>query len=420
MKSCAAVFLCALGVLAAAGCGSAWRPPRRPHAAADPARPLSGPALGITEDNANLLRAPALPAPGAFAQARAELAALHPQYVRLLIDWAALQPSPAHAPQLSAEVDGCDRGVAPCGAYRGVRDELAAIASQQRIDPGGFEVLIDVFGVPAWAAAQPHGCELPGSPAFARALAPAAIAGYERLVSALLALGREEGVRLRWWSPWNEPNDPRFLSPQRGECSASSAPLSAQVYAQLALAMANVLGVEGARHELVLGELQGLTVDSPRTTSISQFVAALPEEVACLSAVWSVHAYASYGESSPAAGEPLRALEGALDARGGCAAGAQVWVTEAGEGAPHAGQARPLGASAERAGCEAFAAQLARWSQDPRVGAVFQYTFREDPDFQVGLASPDLGHLFSSYGLLLHYARAREGDGSAYEPSACA
>ena len=35
------------------------------------------------------------------------------------------------------------------------------------------------------------------------------------LVAQTLALGRQEHVALRWWAPWNEPNHPAFVSPQR-------------------------------------------------------------------------------------------------------------------------------------------------------------------------------------------------------------
>ena len=34
--------------------------------------------------------------------------------------------------------------------------------------------------------------------------------------------------------------------------------------------------------------------------------------------------------------------------------------------------------------------QVERWRSDPRVGAVFQYTFRDDPDFPVGLTDAEL------------------------------
>jgi len=114
-----------------------------------------GPAFGLTEDNADLLWNPAAAAPSGgagFQMARERLTALHPRYVRLLIDWAELQPDANHPPSLQAAVDGCARSVGPCGAYAGLREELAAIASQQRAaraqGRAGFEVVLDVFGTP--------------------------------------------------------------------------------------------------------------------------------------------------------------------------------------------------------------------------------------------------------------------------------
>jgi len=310
-------------------------------------------------------------------------------------------------------VDGCARAVGPCGAYAGVRAELAAIASQQRAaGQDAFQPVIDIFGVPSWAASAPSGCEVPGGSSFAHALRPQALAGYRALIASLIALGAEEGVALRWWSPWNEPNNPSFLSPQRASCAVASPPVSVASYARLAHAMAEELHAAGGERELVLGELQGLTLDSPRTTSIEQFVASMPEAVACLGAVWSVHAYATYGSGAQAA-EPVAALQAALDARGGCASQAPIWVTEAGTGAPHAGEPRAHGAAPEREGCEALAGQLQRWQADRRVGAVFQYSFREDPDFQVGLLSAALDHVYPAYALWLRYTQQRLGDSIA-------
>jgi hypothetical protein len=330
--------------------------------------------------------------------------------VRLLVDWAALQPSPARPPELQARVDGCARGVAPCGAYAGIREELAAIASQQRAAQArgetAFQVVIDVFGTPAWAARAPSGCEPAGTRAFSRPLDSAALSGYRSLIRSLLALGEREGVTLGWWSPWNEPNHPAFISPQRSSCAAGSPPLSPSVYGDLATAMAEELHAAGGVHRLLLGELNAVLTDPPDHPSISAFIAALPEEVVCESETWSVHEYAGRAVASGSI-DPVKALEAALDARGPCGRDAHIWITEAGAGAPHAGRARPARVSDEHEGCEALAGQLIGWYQDPRVDAVLQYTFREDPAFPVGLISADLSHLYPSYRLWLSYARAR-------------
>src|SRR5207248_5692215 len=104
--------------------------------------------------------------------------------------------------------------------------------------------------------------------------------------------------------------------------------------------------------------------------------------------------------------DPVVALEHALDARGGCAAGAPVWVSEAGAGAPHPGRPRSGTAAQAHSGCAALAAQLLRWRADPRVAAVMQFSFREDPAFPVGLVSADLARVYPAYGLWLSWSRA--------------
>ncbi len=396
------------------GCGSQRSSPPLRASLGSPGAPGApgsrGPAFGLTEDNADLLWAPgsAPPSDGAFGQARHALAALHPSYLRLLVDWAALQPRPDRRPELEARIDGCARGVSPCGPYAGIRAELAAIASQQRAAGAGeegFRVVLDLFGTPSWAARPPSGCELPGASAFARPLRPEALTAYRALIHALLALAQAQGVALEWWSPWNEPNDPRFISPQRSSCASASHSLAPAIYGQLAEAMAAELRADGGTHHLLLGELNDLEADSPRSTSVAEFVAELPNDVLCLAGVWSIHAYARYGAAGPE--NAVGALESALDARGGCARGAAIWVTEAGAGAPHPGQQRGRGAAEEQAGCQALQRQLLGWYGDPRVQAVFQYTFREDPYFPVGLTSADLSHLYPTYGLWLAWSRLR-------------
>jgi hypothetical protein len=426
----AAVLLVA-SLFGIADCGSASR-----HRATRPVAGAAGAsrvAFGLTEDNAALLWSPgAAPVitPGAGAAgthslservqlAREELTALHPRYLRLLIDWAVLQPQPNRPAALEAPASGCARTVAPCPPYGGVREELAAIASQQRAS-GGFEVVVDIFGTPAWAARAPSGCERGGLGASSRPPSVAGIAAYRALIHELIVLGASAGVALEWWSPWNEPNDPTFLSPQRASCASGMAALAPSAYGELARAMAAQLKAEGGQRHMLLGELNAYRTASPDRTSIAEFVLDLPRDVTCLGDAWSVHAYAGR-DPAAAASEPVRVLEAALDARGGCARGARVWVTEAGAGAPHPGDPRPLGGADERAGCLALFSELVTWSRDPRVSAVFQYTFRDDPAFPVGLTDPSLKHIYPAYRLWLAWLRAAAASGSPPPPaSACA
>ena len=358
--------------------------------------------------------------PASTAGAGGPAPVLHPPAGRL----GGAPARPDRPPDLAASVDGCARTVGPCAPYPGLRGDLEAIASEQAArraaGEAGPEVLIDVLGVPAWAAAPPSGCEPPGATAIARVLAPGALSAYRGLIGDLVSLAHSEGLALNWWSPWNEPNDPSFLSPQRGECDVASPPLSPSVYAQLARAMAQELRAEAPGAAIVLGELNGGEPDSPHATSVESFVAALPGDVLCLASAWSVHAYAVYGPGAgvgAAAGDPISALEGALARRGGCAAKAPVWITETGAGAPHPG-APPDGSPAqELEACRALAALLGRWSEDPRVAAVFQYSFPDDPAFPVGLLSADLRRLHPSYGLWLALA-AEAGAGGRARPDA--
>jgi hypothetical protein len=411
------IALLASAALLSGGCGGGHgRTDSASSALAPPAPPAPrGPAVGLTEDNANLLWPPGSASAGGderFQAARRALDGLHPSYVRLLIDWAALQPAPGRPPALQAPSSGCARSVGPCAAYAGIRAELTAIAARQRAarTEGNPEpqVVLEVFGTPPWAARTASGCELAQTRAFSRPLSDTALGSYKALIGSLLELGRSEGVALTWWSPWNEPNDPVFISPQRATCEVTSPPLSAAIYAQLASAMAEELAAAGGaqQHHLLLGELSAYQRDSPHQTSIASFIAALPAPLICLSATWSIHAYAARGASAPAV-DPVMAFEAALDARGACGREARIWITEAGAGAPHPGDRRPSGDADERAGCEALAEQLDGWTQDPRVEAILQYSFREDPAFPVGLVSADMSHIYPAYRVWVSYARAR-------------
>jgi hypothetical protein len=399
----------ALAIALLSGCGSS---PQRTARQSPPAPAVAaGPAFALTEDNANLLWSPsaagvpAAAAAGTFRLAREQLSALHPAYVRLLIDWAALQPAADRPPDLEAQASGCARTLRPCAPYAGVRAQLEAIASQQR-SGGGFTVVVVIFGTPAWAAQPPSGCERGGHGPFSRAPDAAGLLAYRALMHTLIALGAREGVALDWWAPWNEPNDPTFLAPQRSFCAPGAPARSPASYAALARATAAQLQEEGGERHILLGELNAYPNDSPDRVGMAGFVAALPADVLCAGAVWTLHAYAARGRFAPAA-EPVAALEAALDARGGCARQARVWVTESGSGAAHPGDPRLGGEGDRTAGCLTLARQLQRWSRDPRVDAVFQYTFRDDPAFPVGLVDAQLSSDYPVYRLWLAWSRAR-------------
>ncbi|MEA2265432.1 MAG: hypothetical protein QOE27_1015 [Solirubrobacteraceae bacterium] len=349
-----------------------------------------GLAIGVTEPNPHLIwSAGARPqAPPGFARARDQLAALHPDYLRVVVDWSTLQPRPSAPPALAAGRDGCERGIGPCAPYAGLRDLFAAIASHPGLTP-----VVVIYGAPAWAAVGPAGCERPGTLPRSRTLTPAGLAGYRTLIRSILALARATGLELPWWSPWNEPNHPYFISPQRSRCNAHAPSDSPRYYARLVRAMRSELAADPQPHQLVLGDLAGFTNPSPIAVGVGEFVAGLPDDVACASPVWAVH----YGLARLArrAEATVDQLERAL-ARRGCPARARIWVTEAGAPTPRAPVA---GAGDPVASCRELAAVLAHWNADPRVEAVFQYTFREDPLFPIGLADTRLTRLYPAYGV---------------------
>jgi hypothetical protein len=383
------------------------------------APPTSGLSIGLDEENPNLIwSAAARPDPGGgFAPWRDRLAALRPAFYRLRIAWAAVQPRPGAPPDWTAPQSGCLRALPPCGTFAGVRDQLAAVASQQQAQ-GGFEVLVVIGDTPAWAAEAPHGCPIGSADPGGLAPSAAGLAGYQDLVRSLLALSRSLGVRLDFWSPWNEPNQPGSLRPQRAACAAGAPALAPGTYARIVEALRSALAGDPDRPQIVLGDAAGY--DHPRATALSapELIADLPRDVVCSAPVWAQHAYVGRpgGGASTAglAGDPaqagslglLGAVQRALDAHN-CPQRHSIWITETGVGGPAAGWPRPSDPSTLAAGCRAMAAALDAWYRDTRVTAVFQYTFREDNLFPVGLADPGLTRTYPTYDLWRAWAGGR-------------
>ena len=145
--------------------------------------------------------------------------------------------------------------------------------------------------------------------------------------------------------------------------------------------MAGELRAAGGVHHLLLGELNAFATDSPHRTSVAGVRRGAARERAL--------PRATPGRSTPTPPrtrlhrepDPVATLEAALDARGG------VRRARAASGSPRPAPARrtPAGRGRrarrdERAGCLALGRAARRAGPPTRAcGAVFQYSFREDP-----------------------------------------
>jgi len=389
--------------------------PSKPPAAEQPptdVAPGGGLAIGLTEINPDLFWHGK--DVGDFDPWRDRAEALRPAVYRLTVDWATLQPSPDAPIDWTKRSDGCMRGLQPCRPFDGIRDTLRAIRSQQQAG-NGFNTMVVLYGVPDWAAIQPTGCERDGIAARSRPITDQGLEAYKKLIASLQDLARSEGVSIRWWSPWNEPNGPFFISPQRAKCSGSSKPLSPAVYTKLARAMRSELQ---PGQQLVVGELAGLINARKYGTSISEFFDGLPDDVVCNAGVFAQHAYAKRGDKADDPGA-VGALEEVLDGRP-CARDKPIWVTETGVGGPHVGDERSPNEESIRADCQALNVALRRWNEDPRVDAAIQYTYRDDPVFPVGLVDAKLTKEWPAYQLYKAWGGTRDPDAPAPAlPSAC-
>lgn len=370
-------------------------------------------AVGLTENNANLLWSPqgkpTLP-PG-FDHARAELDRMNPRYLRLVVDWSAAQPGAGQQPNWQIPANGCLRDLGPCAGFGGVREQLRAIASRQqgRDLPN---VLIVLSRTPTWAASPPSGCERPNTLPTARAPRDDALSAYRDTIVSLAAEAERDGARVKYWSPWNEPNHPTQLSPQREGCARTSRALAPAAYAKLATAMQQALDDAPGDQRMVLGELAAFRKPRRMGAGVGEFIDALPKDVACAGSIWGQHSYVG-GEAV------IDRLELAIDAKG-CSTPGRIWITEAGVGAAHAGSTRRHDPAALRLGCRQLHEQLLEWDRDPRVDVAFQYSFREDNLFPVGLVSTDLATDFPALAEWQAWGAKRKPDGPAPElPRAC-
>ena len=140
----------------------------------------------------------------------------------------------------------------------------------------------------------------------------------------------------------------------------------------------------------MLGELAGLDKRRPMTTSVAEFVADIPADMACGSAIWTQHGYVG-------GRDPVDDLERALE-RKGCETPADL---DHRDRRRRAAQRRGAADVARRRRCAragACTGGCASWYRDPRVTVAFQYTFREDDLFPTGLVTTDLSGDFPALG----------------------
>jgi hypothetical protein len=403
--------------------------PRPAGPAARPAVRAPTLAVGLVTTDAGALTPPATPVAG-FEAAQAATDAVAPRFVRIDVRWDLLQPAEG-APLDPARVigDGCGReGAQPCSGPISLARTLAAVKAAQVAHPGRYRPLLSFWGMPGWAGAPGDGCDAAKAREGARPLAPGKEPAYRAAVAAVWAAVRAAGIDGADWTPWNEPNAPYFLDPQRASCTPSAAPRSPERFGRLVVAMdeeldrlraASPSGSPARDDRLVVGELAAWGAPSRRAVPTDEFLRALPDDVLCRADVVSVHGYL---EARPRSGkgEPVAAGLAELDRRP-CLDGRPAWITETAVGSPRAGGRRDTTRATLAAECRLMDRQLDRWYHDPRVTAAFQYSVREDPAFPTGLLPEDLSRTYPVAKVWAAWGGDRDPAGRPPSlPAACA
>jgi hypothetical protein len=200
-----------------------------------------------------------------------------------------------------------------------------------------MQVLVVLSGSPDWAARPARGCEAGGTEPRSRAPRTSALPAYQRLVRETLALAAREGVELRYWSAWNEPNHPYTISPQRPRCGGDAPSASVAPYVELAQALREALEAAPGEQEHILGELAGLYGRKPRSTGVTEFIRGLPSALVCSARAFSQHGYVGGRDPVEAVTRGLAVHE--------CPRTPEIWMTETGVGAPRRGEIRARGAA---------------------------------------------------------------------------
>ena len=122
---------------------------------------------------------------------------------------------------------------------------------------------------------------------------------------------REEGADVRYVSPWNEPNHPYFLAPQRAACDAASPSLAVSAVRRAGARREAPSSPTAGRPASCSARPPGILEPTARATSVPESSAACPRGLVC-SARGVVAARATSAAPTRSAGPPARSP------RGGC------------------------------------------------------------------------------------------------------
>lgn len=404
--------LASVASLVVGGCGNGEPVTPEARAQQSPPPPIQarGLATGLTDFSPYLLG----PVPGSAVlrpwQARA--GELQPAVIRLSVLWSQVQPRSYRPPNWSVRERGCARGLRPCVPWAGVRAQLRAIRARRRVQDGGPDVLVVISSTPPWANRPRFGCQAGSAHDEVRPVALKRLPDYRRLIQSLLAAARVEGVPLRWWSAWNEPNTASFVNPQRLTCSPRARSIGPSLYTPLVRMLKSTLDAAPGTQEVVLGELSSPYGPRPRISDTGEFVRGLPNDVVCAGPVWSQHQYVGDADDLPE-------LQRLVDERNCPGPPRRFWITETGVGKARPGQRRNVNPRVLKIGCQRQNGLLLRWYSDPRTDVAIQYTFREDPFFTTGLASARLTRLYPAFALWRAWGQRAPGDPPPALPPTC-
>ncbi len=165
----------------------------------------------------------------------------------------------------------------------------------------GIKVVLTIFGTPAWANG---GKGLNRAPASFEELRKFAFAAATRYSGTWTDAAGNRLPRVLYWTAWNEPNNPVFLSPQYRRVEGRWVVQSAVDYAKICRAV-----YQGVHATLLAGEKVACGVTAPRGNNNPRSARPSVAPIAFLRAAWKAglrrfdayahHPYYTYPKETP-------------------------------------------------------------------------------------------------------------------------